>query len=287
MLYIVMESIGMEHTEGRFLGYKGLSLHYQYWLPEKEAKSIVLVVHGWAEHSGRYANLVNHLLPNGYAIYAHDHRGHGMSEGRRGYVERFSDYLDDLKIFFDLVRGAHSEKKIFIVGHSMGGTIATAYAIRHQQELAGLLLSGASLKLGSSMSSALVPLVRILSIMVPTLGVTTLDASAISQDRAVVEAYINDPLVYRGKITCRFAAEMIKTLSKLPSQMTEINLPILVMHGTADRLGDPEGSRILYDRVSSKDKTLKLYEGFYHEIFNEPGHKQVLADMVAWLDTRI
>ena len=277
----------MEHTEGRFSGYKGLTLYYRCWLPETEAKSIVLVVHGWAEHSGRYANLVNHLVPKGYAIYAHDHRGHGMSGGRRGYVERFSDYLDDLKTFFDLVRGEHSDKKIFIVGHSMGGTIATAYAIRHQRELAGLLLSGASLKLGSSMPSALVPLARILSIMVPTLGITTLDASAISQDRAVVDAYINDPLVYRGKITCRFAGEMIKTLSKLPSQVTEINLPILIMHGSADRLGDPEGSRLLYDRVRSSDKTLKLYEGFYHEIFNEPGHKQVLADAGAWIAARI
>ncbi len=277
----------MEHTEGRFSGRRGLTIYYQCWLPETEAKAILLVVHGWAEHSGRYTNLVDYFLPEGYAIYAHDHRGHGMSEGRRGYVERFSDYLDDLKTFFNLVKSEHGDKKIFIVGHSMGGTIATAYSVHHQQELAGLLLSGASLKLGSSMSSALVPLVRILSIMVPTLGVTTLDASAISQDRAVVDAYINDPLVYRGKITCRFAAEMIKTLGTLPSQMTEINLPILIMHGTADRLGDPEGSRILYDRVSSKDKTLKLYEGFYHEIFNEPGHKQVLADMGAWLDTRI
>ena len=210
-----------------------------------------------------------------------------MSEGRRGYVERFSDYLDDLKTFFNLVKGEQGDKKIFVVGHSMGGTIATAYAIRHQRELDGLLLSGASLKLGSSMSSALVPLARILSIIMPTLGITTLDASAISQDRAVVDAYVNDPLVYRGKITCRFAAEMIKTLSKLPSQMEEIDLPILVMHGTADRLGDPEGSRLLYDRVSSKDKTLKLYEGFYHEIFNEPGHKQVLADAEAWIAARI
>jgi len=150
ILYIVMEAMGMEHTEGRFSGYKGLTLYYRCWLPETEAKSIVLVVHGWAEHSGRYMNLINYLVPKGYAVYAHDHRGHGMSEGRRGYVERFSDYLDDLKTFFDLVKCEHGDKKIFMVGHSMGGTIATAYAIRHQQELAGLLLSGASLKLGSS-----------------------------------------------------------------------------------------------------------------------------------------
>jgi len=279
----------MEHTEGRFTGRKGLSLYYQCWLPATDPKAILLVVHGWAEHSGRYTNLVNYFVPEGYAICALDHRGHGKSEGLRGYVERFSDYLDDLKTFFDIVRSEHGDTKIFLVGHSMGAIIATAYtvAVSHQQELAGLIVSGVGVKPGSSLSSALIPLARILSLLLPRLGIMVLDASAISQDKAVVDAYVNDPLVYRGKITCRFGAEMLATLRKLPSEMPEINLPILIMHGTADRLCDPEGSRILYERANSRDKTLKLYEGFYHEIFNEPGHKQVLADMEAWLATRI
>jgi len=214
---------------------------------------------------------------------------HLGSEGLRGYVERFSDYLDDLKTFFDVVRSEHGDTKIFLVGHSMGAIIATAYtvAVSHQQELAGLIVSGVGVKPGSSLSSALIPLARILSLLLPRLGIMVLDASAISQDKAVVDAYVNDPLVYRGKITCRFGAEMLATLRKLPSEMPEINLPILIMHGTADRLCDPEGSRILYDQASSRDKALKLYEGFYHEIFNEPGHKQVLADMEAWLAARI
>lgn len=279
----------MKHTEGRFTGRKGLSLYYQCWLPATDPKAILLVVHGWAEHSGRYTNLGNYFVPKGYAICALDHRGHGKSEGLRGYVERFSDYLDDLKTFFDIVRSEHGDTKIFLVGHSMGAIIATAYtvAVSHQQELAGLIVSGVGVKPGSSISSALIPLARILSLLLPRLGIMVLDASAISQDKAVVEAYVNDPLVYRGKITCRFGAEMLATLRKLPSEMPEINLPILIMHGTADRLCDPEGSRILYDQVNSKDKALKLYEGFYHEIFNEPGHEQVLADMEAWLAARI
>jgi alpha-beta hydrolase superfamily lysophospholipase len=279
----------MKHTEGRFTGRKGLSLYYQCWLPATDPKAILLVVHGWAEHSGRYTNLVNYFVSKGYAICALDHRGHGKSEGLRGFVERFSDYLDDLKTFFDIVRSEHGDTKIFLVGHSMGAIIATAYtvAVSHQQELAGLIVSGVGVKPGSSISSALIPLARILSLLLPRLGIMVLDASAISQDKAVVEAYVNDPLVYRGKITCRFGAEMLATLRKLPSEMPEINLPILIMHGTADRLCDPEGSRILYDQVNSKDKALKLYEGFYHEIFNEPGHEQVLADMEAWLAARI
>jgi lysophospholipase len=169
----------------------------------------------------------------------------------------------------------------------MGGTVATAYVIEHQHELAGLLLSGASLMVGSGLPSALIPLARILSVLMPRMGVFVLDATDISQDKAVVDAYVNDPLVYRGKITCRFAAEMLKTLRRLPSQMPEIKLPILVMHGTADRLGEPEGSRLLYDRAGSKDKTLKLYQGFYHEIFNEPEREQVLSDMEGWLAARL
>lgn len=279
----------MKHTEGRFTGRKGLSLYYQCWLPATDPKAILLVVHGWAEHSGRYTNLVNYFVPEGYAICAFDLRGHGKSEGRRGYVERFSDYLDDLKTFFDIVKSEHGDTKIFLVGHSMGAIIATAYTVTvsHQQELAGLIVSGVGVKPGSSLSSALIPLARILSLLLPRLGIMVLDASAISQDKAVVDAYVNDPLVYRGKITCRFGAEMLATLRKLPSEMPESNLPILIMHGTADRLCDPEGSRILYERANSRDKTLKLYEGFYHEIFNEPGHKQVLADMEAWLAARI
>ena len=277
----------MQHTEGGFKGYKGLDIYYQCWRPEGDTRAVRLVVHGWAEHSGRYTNLVDYFVPKGYAICALDHRGHGRSEGPRGYVDRFPDYLLDLKTFFDLVRSQHSDTKIFMVGHSMGGTVATAYVIEHQHELAGLLLSGASLMVGSGLPSALIPLARILSVLMPRMGVFVLDAADISQDKAVVDAYVNDPLVYRGKITCRFAAEMIKTLRRLPSQMPEINLPILVMHGTADRLGDPEGSRLLYDRAGSKDKTLKLYQGFYHEIFNEPGREQVLSDMESWLAARL
>jgi len=277
----------MEHTESSFRGHKNLNLYYQSWLPAGGPRAILLVVHGGAEHSGRYTNLVNYFVPKGYAVCGLDHRGHGKSEGLRFYVERFSDYLTDLKTFFDMVRGEHGDTKIFLVGHSMGGAIATAYTAHHQHELAGLLLSAAVLKVPFGRSPALIAAARMLSLLLPKMGVTVLDASAISQDKAVVDAYVNDPLVYRGKIRARLGAEILKTLQELPRQMPEIILPILIMHGTADQLCDPEGSQMLYEQVGSRDKTLKLYEGFYHEIFNEPGHKQVLADMETWLATRI
>ena len=273
----------MKHIEGKSKGYKNLDLYYQCWLPSNEPKAVLLVVHGLAEHSGRYINIVNHFVPKGYAVYGFDQRGHGESQGQRGYVERFSHFVSDLKTFSVVIQSKHRDAKIFIIGHSMGGTIATAYAVHYQDEIDGLILSGATLKIGDSVSSGLIIVARILSLPLPKMGLDVIDASAISQDKTVVDAYVNDPLVYRGKIRARLGVELIKTIQKLPCQMPEINLPILIMHGTADRLSDPEGSQMLYERLSSKDKTLKLYEGFYHEIFNEPGHEQVFADMEAWL----
>lgn len=277
----------MKHVEDKFKGRKNLALYYQCWLPAKRPKAILLVTHGFAEHSGRYINLVNYFVPKDYAVYSLDHRGHGKSEGLRGYVERFSYYLDDLKTFFDIVRGKHSDAKIFIVGHSMGGTIATAYAVHHQDEFDGLILSGAGLKAAISVSLALIVAARTFSLLLPKMGIAVFEASAISQDKAVVDAYVTDPLVYRGKVRARLGAELVKMMQKLPHQMPKIVLPILIMHGTVDRLSDPKGSEVLYERVSSRDKTLKLYDGFYHEIFNEPGRKQVFKDMEAWLATHI
>ncbi|MDY6918214.1 MAG: alpha/beta hydrolase [Chloroflexota bacterium] len=277
----------MQRTEGTFSGCRNLELCHQCWVPDGEVKAVLLVAHGLAEHIGRYTNLVDYFVPRGYAVHGLDHCGHGRSEGLRVHVERFSDYVDDLKTFFDMVSDEHAGARIFLVGHSMGGTIATAYALRYQQELAGLMLSGATLKIGAGISSGQVLAARVLSAVSPKMGVSVLDASAISQDSAVVDAYVNDPLVYRGKIRARQAAEFLKTVQALPAQMSKLTLPILIMHGTSDRLSDSEGSQMLYDRAGSADKTLKLYEGFYHEIFNEPGREQVFADMEAWLAARL
>jgi len=277
----------MKHGEGTFEGHGGVKLFYQCWLPDAVPKAILLVVHGLAEHGGRYVNLVNYLVPKGYAVYAVDHRGHGRSEGIRAYVDNFDDYLIDLKKFLGVVRGEHKDSKIFLVGHSMGATIATAYAIENQEELAGLILSGASLTATTSVSPLLLAMAGVVSALLPKMGVTVLDASAISRDQAVVDAYVNDRLVYRGKIPARLGAELTRMWKELPEKVPQIKLPLLIMHGSADRLADPAGSKLLYERASSEDKTLKLYDGFYHEVFNEPEHKQVLADVESWLDKHV
>jgi alpha-beta hydrolase superfamily lysophospholipase len=277
----------MKHKEGKFKGLNNTDLYYQCWLPDGSPKAVLLVAHGLAEHSGRYKNLVNYFVPKGYAVYALDHRGHGKSEGMRSYVDRFSDYLTDLKTFFDMVHKEHKDAKIFLVGHSLGGTLAVPYAVEHQQELAGVITSGASLVASSTVSPALIAIVGVVSALLPKMGVTVLDASTISRDKAVVDAYVNDPLVFRGKIPARTGAELARMWKTLPEEMSKIKLPVLIMHGSADQLSDPAGSKLLYERAGSKDKTLKLYDGFYHEIFNEPEHKQVMADVEAWLAKHI
>jgi alpha-beta hydrolase superfamily lysophospholipase len=277
----------MKHKEGKFKGYKGLRLYYQCWLPDKKPKAVLLVVHGLAEHSGRYKNLVDYFVPKGYAVYALDHRGHGKSEGTRSYVDNFNDYLTDLKTFFDMVRKDNKNARIFLFGPSLGGTIATAYAVEHQEDLAGLILSGSSLVPTTSVSPALLAMAGIVSALLPKMGVTVLDASFISRDKAVVDAYVNDPLVFRGKVPARTGAELARMWKHLPEQMPRIKLPVLIMHGFADQLSDPRGSKLLFERVGSKDKTLKLYDNCYHEICNEPERKQVFVDMETWLTKHI
>ena len=277
----------LEHIESKFRGHRNLNLYYQCWLPSDEPRAILLVAHGLAEHSGRYTNIINHFVTRGYAVYGLDHRGHGKSEGLPGYVERLSYFVNDLETFSGIIRSQHPDTKIFITGHSVGGTIATAYAVHHQDELNGLILSGAFLKVGAGVSPGAIIVARILSLLLPKLGISVIDASNISRDEAVVDAYRNDPLVYSGKISARLGTELIKAIQMLPGQISALYLPVLIMHGNADRLSDPKGSKILYDQVSSEDKTLKLYDGFYHEIFNEPGRERVLTDMETWLAARL
>jgi acylglycerol lipase len=277
----------MERTEGTFKGSKGLNLYYQCWMSDANPKAVLLVVPGLAEHSGRYTNLVNYFVPKGYAICGLDIQGHGKSEGARCYIDRFQDYVNDVKIFFDIVHQKYGDRKVFLLGHSMGSAIAIVYTAQHQAELAGLIMSGATLKPGASVPSILKVVVGVISKLFPKMGVAVIDASTISRDRAVVDAYVNDPLVYRGKVTARLGAELVKVLNQMPRLIPKITIPIIIMYGTEDRLSNPEGSQMLYDLVGSRDKTIKKYEGFYHEIFNEPEHLQVMADLEAWLATHI
>jgi alpha-beta hydrolase superfamily lysophospholipase len=273
----------MGHIESRFKGHENIDLYSQCWLPKVGIKAVLLLVHGLAEHSGRYTNVANYFVQKGYAICSFDYSGHGKSKGLRGYIKQFSYYLDDLKLFLDMVHNLYPENKIFIVGHSVGGTIATSFTINHQNEFDGLILSGATIIPGSSLSPMKIVMAKFLSLIFPKIGVDRIDASAISRDQSVVDGYINDPLVYHGKISARLGVELIKAMQIIKRHEQKIKLPILILQGTEDRLSDPEGSRMLYERVGSQDKAIKFYDSFYHEVFNEPKREQVFRDMEAWL----
>jgi alpha-beta hydrolase superfamily lysophospholipase len=261
----------MKHREGNFTGYQDFNIYYQCWLPEGDEKAVLLIAHGFAEHSGRYGNVVNHFIPRGYAVYALDHRGHGRSDGERVQIERFTDYLKDLKTFFDIVRQENLDDKVFLIGHSMGSIISLAYTVRYQDELAGLITSGGGLARPGDPPPPPRPVGQ------------PLDTAFLSRDPAVIEAYENDPLVYRGPIPQRSA--IADTRSTLPELVPQIRIPVLIMAGN----GGPDGARsqVLYEFIGSEDKTLKLYEGLLHEIFNEPEHPQVMADMEAWLEAHL
>ena len=277
----------MKHQDGFFKGVREANIYYQCWLPDSEPRAILLVVHGLAEHCGRYMNVVNYFVPRGYAVYGVDQLGHGKSDGHRVYVEKFDDYIVTSKTFFDLVHEWQPGKPIFLLGHSLGGLIGVIYLLDHQKELSGAIISGPLTKVPENTSPTTIMVGKLLSVLLPKFGLLLIEAEGVSKDPQVVQAYVSDPLVYRGKITARVGAELLKTMQQATEQASKIELPIIILQGSADRIVDPNGARMLYDTVSSTDKTLKIYDGFYHEVFNEPERDQVLRDVEVWLEAHL
>ena len=276
----------MKEKEGFFKGVSNFDIYWRCWLPEGKPRAVIIVAHGIGEHIGRYMNLVNSVVPRGYAVYGLDHEGHGKSGGVREVVERFQVFIDDLKMLYDMAHKENPGLNIFLIGHSMGGLIATDYTVQHQQELAGLVASAPALK-SSNITPELVEMLNKMSKEMPELGVLPIDTNLLSHDKQVVDAYNSDPLVFHGNITARLGAEMINTMSRLEPQIPSITLPLLVIQGSGDQIVDQAGAKLLYENAGSKDKTLKIYDGFYHESFNEPEHDKVFADLNKWLDAHV
>jgi alpha-beta hydrolase superfamily lysophospholipase len=231
----------MNHIEGSFKGVRNANLYYQAWLPEEEVKAVLLVVHGLGEHCGRYMNVVNHFIPLGYAVYGFDHIGHGQSEGMREVVERFTDYTDTLTVYCEMVKGWQIGKPIFLLGHSMGGLIASYYLLDDQASFRGAVISAPAVKVSDSTSQATMIMGKILSALAPKMGLLALDANSISRDPKVVEAYVNDPLVFHGRTPARLAAELLKAMLRVTAEVDKISLPFIVVQGSEDKLVDPGG----------------------------------------------
>jgi alpha-beta hydrolase superfamily lysophospholipase len=276
----------MKHQEHTLTTPDGARLFTQQWLPDHQARDVVLIAHGLAEHSTRYAHVARYLVQSGYAVYALDHRGHGQSRGDTfGYFERFDWLSEDLRRYVELAQAEQKSGPPFLLGHSMGSLLALYYAVRYQATLKGLVISGALLNVTDVATTGTRLLVRVLSTIAPKTGIATLDSSAVSKDQAVVRAYDADPNNYRGKVRARVGAEMMAATDDVLSNLKQITLPILILHGGSDRLVPPGSSRSVYEQVGSADKTLKIYDGLYHEIFNEQEKDRVLADVLVWLET--
>lgn len=277
----------MQHQTGSFKSADGTNIHTESWLPDGEASAVVLISHGVGEHIGRYGHVAARLVADGYAVYGLDHRGHGKSDGiPRAYFDNFDQPVNDLKQYLDQVKTAQPGKKIYLYGHSLGSLIALVFTLRYQSELAGLITSGATLAVEASQPGFLIAMAGVLNSVIPKTAITPLPTSYLSHDPVQVEAYETDPLNYHGNVRVRIGHLIVQNSRMVKARASEITLPLLVLHGAEDKICPPAGSEILYRGASSKDKTLKLYPGLFHEIHNETAAEQkiVLDDIAAWLN---
>ena len=246
---------------------------------------MIVLVHGASEHSGRYQHVAQSLTDAGYPVYALDHRGHGRSDGARALIDRLADAVADVDTLVDQAADEHPGRAIVMLGHSMGGTLALSYTIRHQDKLAGLILSGPL----AALDAAPTPLRlvgRLLSAVAPALPLIAIDSSQVSRDPAVVRDYIADPLNHHGKLPARTVDELARAIDDFPQAVTTITIPTLVLYGTDDGLAPPSGARMVGERIGAADVTVIPYEGLFHEILNEPERESVLTDIRGWLAER-
>lgn len=277
----------MHRSEETFQGQAGLELYSQSWHPSGKTKAALAIVHGVAEHSNRYRNLVDGLVDQGYALYTFDQRGHGKSEGQRGYIESWSEYRLDFGTFLDLVRQREPSLPLFAYGHSMGALVILDYLLHGSNALAGVIVSASAIESSKATPPALVATARLLSRFWPTFSLSTpIDPSQLSCDARVVQAYQDDPTVFKI-LTVRWGTEYLNTQNWVKDHASGINLPILIIHGGEDMLCAPEGSQFIYDQVSSVDKTLIIYPSYFHEIHNEPGHATVIQDINTWIEAHL
>jgi alpha-beta hydrolase superfamily lysophospholipase len=273
------------NCEGTFQGAKGLELYYQSWHPQGLTKAVLIIIHGHGAHSGIFGLMVEYLIEHNYAVYSFDLRGNGRSPGQRGYVNSWAEYREDLKSFIDLVKAKEAPQDLFLIGQSMGGTIALDYVLRESTQLKGLILLAPALGLGVSSWKLLAA--KILSGILPRFSLATgIDFSAASRNPKAVAACKEDPLRHsRG--TARLATELLNTIEWIGASIAEIKVPLLILHGGADTVTLPQSSRIFFERLILADKERQEYPGSYHELHSDINYQEVLEDMEDWIQRHL
>jgi len=281
-----VETPRIRRGDGRLDGAAGVRLYRRWWRAE-EPRAALLLVHGYGEHCGRYAAVGHWFAARGFAVHAYDHRGHGKSGGRVCHVDHFDEYLDDLARMLDAVRESEPGRPVFLVGHSMGGLLTCAFLRERHPDVAGAVTSGAALAMPDAFPRWRALAARLLRRIVPHLGLPSgLDASGVSRDPAVVRAYREDPLVH-STMTTSLAMELLTALQRTAGGGAGVRVPLLMLHGGADRLVDARGTREFAKTLEASGSDLRIYPELFHEIFNEPEHEAVFADVLAWLEERL
>jgi len=272
-------------TDGYFQGVGGLRIFTRSWRPPGTPRAIVVIVHGFNSHSGQYLWTAEQFAARGMAVHALDQRGRGKSEGERFYVEKFSDYVDDVATFVRQAKSQDPGLPVFVLGHSAGGVISCGYALEHQAEITGLICESFAFQVPAP--DFALAILKGISHVAPHAPVFKLKNEDFSRDPAVVESMNNDPLIANETQPSQTVAEMVRADERLKREFPLITLPLFILHGTLDKATRPSGSQLFYDTAGSADKTLKLYEGHFHDLLNDIGKEKVLADMQQWIDQRI
>ena len=274
-------------TEHTFDGVGDVRIVYDVWTPDATPRAVVILSHGFGEHARRYDHVAQRFGRDGLVTYALDHRGHGRSGGKRVLVKDISEYTGDFDTLVGIAAKEHPGATRVVLGHSMGGGIVFAYGVEHPDDYDLMVLSGPAVAAQTAVSPLLGWIAKTIGAIAPGLPLQQLDASAISRDPAVVNAYNTDPLVYHGKVPGGLARALMLVGETMPQRPPSLTAPLLVVHGSDDRLIPVEGSRQLVAAVGSTDVELKVYPGLFHEVFNEPEQEQVLDDVVSWINARL
>ncbi|QUR65941.1 alpha/beta hydrolase [Mycobacterium spongiae] len=274
-------------TERNFEGVDGVRIVYDVWTPDLEPTAVVVLAHGFGEHARRYDHVAKRLGAAGLVTYALDHRGHGRSGGKRVLVKDISEFTADFDTLVGIARREHPSLNCIVLGHSMGGAIVFAYGVERPDDYDLMVLSGPAVAAQELVHPLVAVAAKGLGVIVPGLPVQELDFTAISRDPDVRAAYDNDPLVYHGRVPAGLGRALLQVGETMPRRAPALTAPLLVLHGSDDRLIPVNGSRRLVECVGSKDVELKIYPGLYHEIFNEPERNEVIDHVVSWITARI
>jgi alpha-beta hydrolase superfamily lysophospholipase len=274
-------------AEREFEGVGGVRIVYDVWTPDTAPRAVVVLSHGLGEYARRYDHVAQCFGDAGLVTYALDHRGHGRSGGKRVLVRDITEYTADFDTLVGIATREHPGLKCIVLGHSMGGGIVFAYGVERPDNYDLMVLSGPAVAAQDQISRPKALAAKVLGAIVPGLPVEDLDVNAISRDPAVVTAYNDDPLVYHGKVPTGIGRALLQVGETMAHRAPALTAPLLVVHGSDDRLIPVAGSRRLVDCVGSTDVELKVYPGLYHEVFNEPERAQVLGDVVAWISKRL